>query len=89
MGPVPDIIRDPGGSWKLRKEICAWLRANDIDPADVPADAPLSFDPSTGVLTYRAVVRRSGVLLTDPFGNSPVTREMHAPIGNGQPPWMT
>jgi hypothetical protein len=65
-----------------RIAICDWLRANGIDPGEVPADAPISY--ADGVLTYRKVVRNGDGIAVE--NGEVVTVEATATV-EGVPPW--
>lgn len=38
----PSEPLDPRHDNELREEICAWLRANGVDPADIPMDVRMT-----------------------------------------------
>lgn len=46
------------GNRDYRERLCAWLRANGVDPADVPADSTIEETGDT--LSLDVVVRDAG-----------------------------
>lgn len=53
----PTISRNP----MLHSQILHWLRANNIDPSDVPTESPVSIEPGNGghVIRYTAMLRNA------------------------------
>ena len=78
---------------KLHDDICDWLRANKITPADVPVDAvPVIKD---GQITIRVYLRRNGSFyLINPdsddatVAESTVTVPMVVQPGEGLARWL-
>jgi hypothetical protein len=48
-------------AYRYREVIAAWLRANDIDPSDVPIDSPIKVAPKGDgkVIRYETFIRTS------------------------------
>ncbi|MER6834259.1 hypothetical protein ACFWHF_12070 [Streptomyces griseoincarnatus] len=62
-----------------REAVADWLRANDIDPCDVPLDAHISIEPLTlggdRCIRYTAVVRDEGHVRYDPQRRGPASEQ--------------
>lgn len=58
---------------QMRQRLCDWLRANDVDPNNIPEGAPLSF--AGGRLTAEVFVRDAQGKLQRAFGGDELRRE--------------
>jgi hypothetical protein len=74
------MARDPYSDYTFRERICAWLRANGIDPARTP----MYPDPSIadGQITIRQKVRRPGSNgdVLAPGGTAVLTETITVPL---------
>jgi hypothetical protein len=79
-GPPPDIYVRLQKDAEYREQILAWLRANGIDPADVPGRARASV--VDGMLTVPLYVRNEhGRLVIDPSDPlQPATHTVTVPV---------
>ena len=62
--------------------VADWLRANGIDPGDVPLDANLSIEEATEgrVVRFDAVVREAGGIVYDPAARGPRIETKTTPL---------
>jgi hypothetical protein len=63
---------------EFRREICAWLRANGVDPARTPMDPYASV--ADGVLTIRQKVSREGRDVVLPGGLGVLAETITVPV---------
>lgn len=83
-GPVPARTWSPPFAEDDRLRICEWLRANGIDPNDVPSDTEITIDEAAREIRLDVAARRDGELVVD--GYILVREQRNFPLAA---PWPT
>jgi hypothetical protein len=72
------MIRDAATDEDFRREVCDWLRANNIDPRVVPVEPNLSV--ADGRITLLCKVQRDGRDVIAPNGYEVLTETVTVPL---------
>lgn len=76
-------MRNPLDDYEFRRELCDWLRANDVDPGTIPADERISIADGQMTMRQATLNERGKTIVVD---NQILTHVITVPVKVAPPP---